>query len=191
MTKKQLAALLRILEREAAAYRALSGRPAPGQHPSEDKFAVSDGNICILLDAPIPILPMGERVDSLVQIVHNERKGETHFPVPESQIDRSSWTRWMRRGSGEPHGVELSAPVLHPDQLIFEDAGAAETSTEVTGKFDPQLLIDATDAVGDKPLFFLGFGPFNAHFPSLLVFPPEWTEQRDIEPMALVFPLRW
>ena len=191
MTKKQLAALLRILEREAAAYRALSGRPAPGQHPSEDKFAVSDGNICILLDAPIPILPMGERVGSLVQIVHNERKGETHFPVPESQIDRSSWTRWMRRGSGEPHGVELSAPVLHPDQLIFEDAGAAETSTEVTGKFDPQLLIDATDAVGDKPLFFLGFGPFNAHFPSLLVFPPEWTEQRDIEPMALVFPLRW
>lgn len=191
MTKKQLAALQRILEREAAAFQTLSGRPVPGQHPSEDKFAVSDGNICILLDVPLPNLPMGERLDSLVRIVHNERKGETHFPVPESQIDRPRWTRWSKRGGGEPHGVELSAPVLHPDQLIFEDAGAAEPSTEVTGKFDPQLLIDATDAVGDKPLFFLGFGPFNAHFPSLLVFPPEWTEQRDIEPMALVFPLRW
>ena len=191
MTKKQLAALQRILEREAAAYRALSGRPAPGQHPSEDKFAVSDGNICILLNVPLPNLPMGERVDSLVQIVHNERKGETHFPVPENQISRPHWIRLIKRGGSESQGVELFAPALHPDQLIFEDAEAAETSTEVTGKFDPQLLIDAMDAVGDKPLFFLGFGPFNAHFPSLLVFPPEWTEQRDIEPMALVFPLRW
>ena len=55
MTKKQLAALLRILEREAAAFQTLSGRPVPGQHPSQNKVAISDGNICVLLDAPIPV----------------------------------------------------------------------------------------------------------------------------------------
>ena len=93
MTKKQLAALLRILEREAAAFQTLSGRPVPGQHPSQNKVAISDGNICVLLDAPIPNLPMGERVDSLVRIVHNERKGKTHFPVPENQISRPHWIR--------------------------------------------------------------------------------------------------
>ena len=93
MTKKQLAALQRILEREVAAYRALSGRPTPGQHPSQDKYAISDGNICILLNEPLPNLPMGEPVDSLVQIVRNERKSQTHFPVPEDEIDRSYWAR--------------------------------------------------------------------------------------------------
>ena len=97
MTKKQLAALLRILEREAAAFQTLSGRPVPGQHPSQNKVAISDGNICVLLDAPIPNLPMGERVDSLVRIVRNERKGETHFPVPEGEIDHPRWAKQVRR----------------------------------------------------------------------------------------------
>lgn len=191
MTKKQLAALQRILEREATAYRALSGRPVPGQHPTEDKFAISDGNICILLNEPLPNLPMGERVDSLARIVQNERKGETHFPIPKSQISRPYWASQIRRDGGQPHGVELSAPVLRPDQLIFNDAGTAEIPMEVTGKFDPQLLIDATDAVDGSPLFFLGYGPSNAHFPSLLVMPPDYTECNCAEPIALVLPLRW
>lgn len=190
MTKKQLSALQRILERETAAYRALSGRPAPGQHPTEDKFAVSDGNICILLNEPLPDLPMGERVESLARIVQNERKGETHFPIPKSQISRPYWASQIRRGGDQPHRVELTAPVLRPDQLIFDDTGADETSTEVVGKFDPQLLVDATDAVGDEPLFFLGYGSFNSRFPSLLVMPPDWTEPNCTKPIVLVLPLR-
>lgn len=189
MTQKQLAALRRILDREAAAYRMLSGRSIPGQHPSEDKFAVSDGNICILSDTPFPDLKMGERVDSLTQIVQNERKSETHFPVPKDQIDRPRWARLIRRDGGQPHGVELSASVLRPDQLHFDDAGAVETP-EVVGKFDPQLLVDAADAVGGNPLFFLGYGPFNGHFPSLLVMPPDWTESNCAKPIALVLPMR-
>lgn len=190
MTKKQLAALQRILEREAAAYRALSGRPAPGQHPSEDKFAVSDGNICILLDVPLPNLPMGERVDSLVRIVRNERKGETHFPVPEGEIDHPRWAKQVRRCNNQIQGIALSAPIIRPDQLNFEEARIAETATEVTGKFDPQLLVDATDAVSGRPLYFLGYGPFNGHFPSLLVMPLDWNECNCTKPIALVLPLR-
>ena len=190
MTKKQLAALQRILDREMAAYRALSSRPTPGQHPSENKFTICDGNICILLNNPLPDLPMGERVDFLIQIVRNERKGETHFPVPEHQIDRPRWTRLIRRDGGQPHGVELSVPVLRPDQLHFDDVGTTETPTEVMGKFDPQLLVDAIDAVGGSPFFFLGFGPFNGHFPSLLVMPPDWTERDCTKPIALVLPMR-
>lgn len=59
MTREQINALRRILEREAVTYQARIGRPAPGQHQSEDKTAVTDGNICVLLDAAIPDLPMG------------------------------------------------------------------------------------------------------------------------------------
>lgn len=190
MTKRQLSALQRILEREAAAYQALSGRPAPGQHPSENKFAVSDGNICILSDELFSDLKMGERVDSLAQIVRNERKGETHFPVPEHQIDRSYWARQIGRGGDQLHGVELSAPVLHPDRLHFDNVGVAEVPTEIMGKFDPQLLVDAADAIGGSPLYFLGYGPFNGHFPSLLIMPPGWTESNCTKPIALVLPMR-
>lgn len=190
MTNKQLAALQRILEREAAAYRALSGRPAPGQHPSEDKFAVSDGNICVLLDAPLPDLPLGERVDSLAKIVWDERKSEAHYPVPGEQVDRSRWARQIKREGDRPHGILISAPITRPNQLLLDDAGTAETPTEVVGKFDPQLLVDAADAIGNGPLFFLGYGPFNGHFPSLIVMPPDWTESNCNKPIALVFPLR-
>ena len=191
MTKKQLAALQRILDREEAAYQVLSGRPSPGQHPSQDKYAVSDGEICILSDVPFPDLKMGGRVDSLARIVQGERTSEAHFPVPETQIDLSRWARQINRCNSRPHGVEISAPIIHPDQLQIYQAEAVASSKEITGKFDPQLLVDAVDAVGGNPLFFLGYGPFNSHFPSLLVFPPEWTEERGVDPIALVFPLRW
>ena len=191
MTKKQLAALQRILDREEAAYRMLSGRPAPGQHPSQNKYAISDGDICILMDAPLPDFPLGGRVDSLAKIVWNERKSETRYPVPEDQINRSRWERKIKRCGDQLHGVELSVPILHPEQLAIYRAEAAASSKEVTGKFDPQLLVDAVDVVGESPILFLGYEPFNSHFPSLLVFPPEWTEERGAEPIALVFPLRW
>ena len=187
MTRKQLSALQRILDREAAMHQVLSGRPSPGQHPSQGKYAVSDGDICILSNEPFPDVKLGGRADSLAQIVQNERKSEAHFPVPEDQVDRSRWARWARRPD---RGVELTAPILHPDQFVIYEA-EAKSSTEVSGKFDPQLLVDAVDAVGGNPLLFLGYGPFNSHFPSLLMFPPEWTEERGADPIALVLPLRW
>lgn len=167
-----------------------SGRLASGQHPSEDKYAVSDGNICILSDVPFPDLRMGERADSLAQIIKNERKGETHFPVPENQIDRSYWMRQIGRYKGRPHGIKISAPIVHSDQMHFSDTGTANSPMEVMGKFDAQLLVDAVDAVGDKPFFFLGYGPFNGHFPSLIVMPPDWTEPNCTKPIALVLPMR-
>ena len=189
MTKRQLSALQRILDREAAAYQVLSGRPSPGQHPSQGKFAISDGNICILMDALLPGIPLGGRVDSLARIVQNERKGETHFPVPEDQIDRSRWARQIGRPGDRLRGVKLTAPILHPDQLPIYEAEAI-ASSKVSGKFDPQLLVDAVDIVGESSLLFLGYGPFNGHFPSLLVMPPDWTEFNSAKPIALVFPLR-
>ena len=191
MTKKQLAALQRILDREEAAYQVLSGRPSPGQHPSQGKFAISDGDICVLSNTPFPDLKLGGRVDSLAQIVQNERRGETHVPVPENQIDYSRWARQIGRSGDRMHGVEISAPILHPDQLQIYQAEAAASSKEITGKFNPQLLIDAVDIVGESSLLFLGYGPFNGHFPSLLVMPPDWTEFNSAKPIALVFPLRW
>lgn len=198
MTKKQLAALRRILDREKAAYQVRSGRPAPGQHPSEDKYAITDGTICVLMDGPEAALPVGEQADTFARSVRNERKSEAHFPVPADQINVNKWRTQTKRQSSQSQGAELTAPILRPEQLCVDDLDAPtkqlrvdnlDTSTVVVGHFDPQLLVDAAEAVGGNPLFFLGYGRFNSRFPSLLVMPPEWTELNCTGPIALILPL--
>ena len=210
MTKKQLAALQRILAREKAAYQVCSGRPAPGQHPSEDKYAITDGTICVLMDGPEAALPVGEQADTFARIVRNERKSEAHVPVPADQINVSKWRTQAKRQSSQSQGAELTAPILRPEQLCVDDLDAPtkqlrvddldaptkqlrvddlDTSTVVVGHFDPQLLVDAVEAVGGNPLFFLGYGRFNSRFPSLLVMPPEWTELNCTNPIVLILTL--
>lgn len=192
MTKKQLAALQRILAREAAAYQGRSDRPAPGQHPSRDKYAVTDGTICVLMDSPAPDLPMGEQADSFIEIVQNERKSEAHFPVPADQISVPKWKTQIKQQKQE---IEISAPIIRPEQLTVSDLDATDAPTVVVGHFALQLLVDAAEAVGGDPLFFLGYGRFNSRFPSLLVMPPMWIDRSGAEsmaqdPIALVLPLR-
>lgn len=187
MTRKQITALQRILAREAAEYQVRSGHPVPGQHPSGDKYTVTDGITCVLLDTPAPTLPMGEQADTFFEIVQKERKNEAHFPVPSDQISAS---RWRGQTKQQRQGVELSAPILYPEQLRVDDLGTAAAPTVIKGQFDPQLLVDAAEAVGSEPLLFLGYGPFNKHFPSLLVMPPTWTEFNCTKPIALVLSMR-
>lgn len=91
MTRKQIHALHRILDREVATYQARIGRPVPGQHQSEGKVAVTDGRICVLLDALIPDLPMGERANSFASIIRHERESDSYFPVPTNQVLVSDW----------------------------------------------------------------------------------------------------
>lgn len=186
MTKKQLAALQRILDRERVAYQVRSDRPAPGQHPSENKYAITDGYVCVLMNSPCPGLPIGERADYLAKIVRNERKCGKHLPILCDQIDMRYWTEKAKYYSDSAYGITLFASAIHPDQLAL-DMGAAEG---VSGRFHPQQLMDAAIAVGGNPLCFLGFGPLNGHFPSLLMFHPEWTERNCSEPIALVTSLR-
>lgn len=192
MTKKQLAAIQRILAREAAEFQVRPDRPFPGQHPSENKYAVTDGIICVLMDSPVSALPLGEQADTFARIVRNERKSEAHFPVPVNQIDISRWKAQAKKQRSQTQRIELSAPILLPEQLRVDDLDAP---TVVEGHFDPQLLVDAAEAVGGDPLFFLGYGRFKRHFPSLLVMPPMWLDKSVAEsmtqdPIALVLSLR-
>ena len=196
MTKKQLAALQRILDREVAAYQVRSGRPAPGQHQSEDKVAITDGDICVLLDTLLPELPVGEQADSFARIFRNERESGGHLPVTMEQINVTCWKELAKEWNRQTdiHGVELSAfqsaVQLNVDPAVPRQAVPVGNSSSVNAQFDPQLLVDAAEAVGGKPIYFLGFGCFNHHYPSLLVIPPKWTENGAAEPIALVFPIR-
>lgn len=186
MTRKQINALCRILEREAVTYQARIGRPAPGQHQSEDKVAVTDGNICVLLDVTIPDLPMGDRADSFASIIRNERNSDRYFPVSADQIRVSDWRALAKKQAEDGSGIELN---IQPDS---DPSGPGQSILNlITGRFNPQLLVDAVDAVGGKPQFFLGMGRFNFRFPSLLVFPPDWRDNDVSGPVVFVLSLRF
>ena len=185
MTKQQINALHRILEREAVTYQARIGRPTPGQHQSEDKVAVTDGNICVLLDATIPDLPMGERADSFAAIIRNERNSDSYFPVSADQIRVSDWRALVKKQTGDGSSIELT---VQPDS---DPSGPRQSILNlIMGRFNPQLLVDAVDAVGGKPQFFLGMGRFSSRFPSLLVFPTSWRDNGSSGPVVLVLSLR-
>lgn len=186
MTKKQINALRRILEREAVTYQARIGRPAPGQHQSEDKVAVTDGNICVLLDVTIPDLSMGDRADSFASIIRNERSSDSYFPVSADQIGVSDWRALAKKQAGDGSGIELT---VQPDS---NPSGSEQSILNpIMGRFNPQLLVDAVDAVGGKPQFFLGMGRFSSRFPSMLVFPPDWQDNDTSGPVVFVLSLRF
>ena len=182
MTQKQIVALRRILDWEVETYQVRMGRPAPGQHQSEDKVAVTDGNICVLLDNLSPELPIGERADTFVAIVRNERTSDGYFPIPANQIRISEWRALARKRTGDAPGVELTVRQDNKFELPYLSL--------ISGRFNPQLLVDAVDVVGGKPQLFMGIGRFNARFPGLLAFPSPWTESGDYGPVVLLFSLR-
>lgn len=185
MTRKQINALHRILEREAVTYQARIGCPTPGQHQSEDKAAVTDGNICVLLDATIPDLPMGDRADSFASIIRNERSSDSYFPVSADQVRVSDWRALAKKQGGDGPGIELT---VQPDS---DPSGPGQSILNlIMGCFNPQLLVDAVDAVGGKPQFFLGMGLFSSRFPSLLVFPAGWRDNGSSGPVVLILSLR-
>lgn len=175
-----------ILEREAVTYKARIGRPAPGQYQSGEKVAVTDGDICVLLDATIPDLPMGERADSFVSIIRNERNSDSYFPVSADQIRGVDWRALAKKQAGDGSDIE---PNVQPDS---DPSGPGQSILNlITGHFNPQLLVDAVDAIGGKPQFFLEMGRFSFRFPSLLVFPPDWRDNDVSGPVVFVLSLRF
>lgn len=108
IAQKQLTALRRILNRESETYQARIGRPAPGQHQSEDEVVVTDGRICVLMDALSPELPVRERADSFASIVRKERLSDGYYPVSADQIRITSWRALARKQADDVSGVEFT-----------------------------------------------------------------------------------
>lgn len=182
MTQKQLAALRRILNREAETYQARIGRPVPGQHQSEHKVAITDGRICVLMDVLFPELPIGGRADSFASIVRKERASDSYYPVSADQSRITSWRALARKQVDDVSGVEITVQPENKFELPYVHP--------IIGRFNPQLLVDAVDAIGRKPQIFLGMGPFSERFPSLLVFPSGWMDNGELGPVAFVLALR-
>lgn len=74
MTKKQLAALNRIVEREQTRYDETQSEALAGVHSSEKHFAVTDGTMVVLFAEQPEGIPVGDRTGTYDKYVQDYLK---------------------------------------------------------------------------------------------------------------------
>lgn len=173
MNEKQVAVLQRIIRRETARQEVHPERPRPGLHPSGDKSAITDGEICVFLCHPVDGLPEGDRMDSLANIVERELYLGTHLRLPDTVVAPQFWRNLQtKRSAREQPSLELSAH---------------KQDKQVATRFKAQLLLDAVGVVGSSVRMDLEYGRFT-NAPTLLVRQLGWAEKDGTGPVVLILP---
>lgn len=179
MLKKQIAALNRILSREA-----LTRKDKPcGVHPAGDGYIVADGRCAVLLREKPDGFPEADRQDDIFKQIQNDRDHGDHILALSVTSDIiQEWRRLSKDWkAGKTHKTG-AVPVEISAQL--------EDGSKVSGFFNPILLVDATEAVGTGCMFYIGHNVrWNSHWPTLFVYPKDWMESTP-EIMGFVLPLR-
>lgn len=195
MTKKQLAALQRIIDREAS--RIAWGKERlketdqdsmreAGLHPSRDRYVVTDGNVAIIFrDKPEGVHEV-ERMDGLYDIMRTEIEFNDQFydHLLALTVTASRINEWKHMSFAWKAGKTSKTGAI-PVKLTAqrEDGGTLE------GFYDPRYVLDAAEAIGPGAMLYIGRYSKNSPFCSLLVFPRDWMENKD-HVTGYVLPLR-
>lgn len=176
MTKKQLAALQRIIDIEQ--YKRPNS-PA-GVHPTNEHFIVTDGYVAVMFSEQPDGLNMAEPMESIFKIIMEDMNHGNHCLVSES-VDLNGWRQLARDWKkGKDHKSGATPVVL---------STTTDRGETIIGTFNPRILVDAVEAVGTGAMLYLGYRQNYSHYPTLLVYPKDWMES-GCDPMALVMPLR-
>lgn len=181
MTKKQIAALDRIISREQFRKRDSHDSYNYGIHPSNDVFAVTDGCVCVILQENIEDFRMADRCNFFEDIVQEDLETGTHS-LSDTKIDAAAWKKAARSYNRKV------------DKGLAVEVHAVDNSgNEVWGEFDPQLILDAVEVVGAGAMLYLGYGcpkGQKRRHPTLLVLPKDWMDGSSTNPYAYVLPLK-
>lgn len=166
-TKKQMNAFGNIFARCPAPKRAV--------HKADGLNVVTDGSVCVILDEQPDGFPTDDSGKFYVDFCNVELGG--NHKLIDSPVKVEDLKAAIRAWKEERKHPKFSTP----DQPRVEISGNG-----MTVPFDPRLLLDAMNAVGPKPMFYLGYRCAEYHrFPTLIVSP-------DLNrlPYAIVMPLR-
>ena len=191
MTKKQLAALQRILDREASRIEwkkqnRKEGDPVveetAGVHPSREQYVVSDGYVAVIFPEKPEGLLEAERNDDLYDLIWNDINGYDHFfALTVTAAHISEWKQqakpWKAGKTNKTGAVPVKLTAQKPD---------GET---VEGFYDPRYLVDVVEAIGPSAMLYIGRYSRHSPFCSLLVYPKNWMEEHDPK-VGYVLPLR-
>lgn len=194
MTKKQNAALQRIIDREA--YRIDLEKKnqkmdtgierKAGVHPSWERYIVTDGMVAVIFCEKPDSVPEAERMDGLWDIMRKEVECSDRFTdhflaltVTASHI--SEWKKLSKDWKAGKTNKTGAVPVKLTAQN--SDGGTVE------GFYDPRYLVDAVEAIGPGAMLYIGRYSKQSCFCSLLVFPKNWMKAAD-HAIGYVLPLR-
>ena len=198
MTKKQIAALWRIIKREQSMYdtAALNANKfrsnhktiAPkqaGVHPSLEKYIVTDRCVAVIFSKKPPELPGAERNNGLYEQIQCDISAHRHIlALTVTAAHISEWKRLSKPWrAGNPY--RISAP---PAQV----AAQSPDDRTVVGLYNPCYLIDAVEAIGPGAMIYIGRSVYDSGvcLNTLLIYPQNWMENPDHE-IAYVLPRRY
>lgn len=191
ITKKQAAALQRVIDREAShierkKQNRKKGDPAvdetAGVHPSHEKYIVTDGYVAIVFPERPAELPEAERNDGLYDLIRNDIYGYNHFlALTVTAAHISEWKQQAKPWKAGKNYKTGATPVKLSAQTF--DGGTVE------GFYDPRYLVDAVEAIAPGAMIYIGKYSRSSPFCSLLVYPKNWMGNADSK-VGYVLPLR-
>lgn len=191
MTKKQIAALQRVIDREVSriAWKKQNRKEGDlvveetaGAHPSHEKYVVTDGYVAVIFPEKPTELPEAERNDGLYDMMWGDIVNYDHFlALTVTATHISEWKQqakpWKAGKTHKTGAVPVKFSVQAPDGGTIE------------GYYNPCYLLDAVEAIGPGAMIYIGKYSRNSPFCSLLVYPKNWMENADSK-IGYVLPLR-
>lgn len=194
MTKKQTAALLRIIGRESSRIewekrneKMDTGiEKTAGVHPSWEHHIVTDGIVAVIFHEKPDGLPEAERMDGLYDVMRREIEQSNpfydHFLALTATADHIR--EWKEQAKPWKAGKDSKTGAVPVKLTAKKDDGG-----EIEGFYDPRYLLDAVEAIGPGAMLYIGRYSAASPLCSLLVFPKNWMEDND-HVTGYVLPLR-
>lgn len=188
MTKKQLAALQRIVDREAhqIELKKQDGKESipriAGVHPSRDRYVVTDGYVAVAFcDKPDGMVD-AERMDGLYDLVRKDFEDYDHFRTLTVTADNIK--EWKQQAKPWRYGKTEKTGAVPVKLSAQNNSGGT-----VEGFYNPSYLVDVAEAIGPGAMFYIGRYSQHSPFCSLLVFPKDWMENNEYA-IGYVLPIR-
>lgn len=175
MTKKQLAALQRIINRD---FGRLSGA-----HPSCDHYVVTDGSVAVIFCGKPDGVPEAERIDWLYETIQKdiECHGRYHDHFLALTVTADHISKWKKQVKPWKEGKTYKYDVV-PVRLTAQ----INNGGVVKGLYKPRYLLDAVEVIGPGAMLYVGG---HNGVSSLLVLPKNWMEN-DCHVVGYVLPVR-
>lgn len=186
MTKKQTAALQRIIDRETCRYacKKETERKTAGVHPGGNGWnVVTDGYVAVLFpDGLSHDLPWSE--DSLSGIYDMVRKETRYDHFLAHTVTVEDIREWKKLSKPWKAGLTHKTGAV-PVHLTAHklDGGTLD------GYYDPRYLVDAVEAIGPGAMIYISKYSGYSSFCSLLIYPKDWMEDSE-HTVGYVMPLR-
>jgi hypothetical protein len=163
MTKKQLAALNRIMEREQVRYDRTKPGDTAGVHPSGERFAVTDGSVILLFVEKPEGVPEAEHTDTFEKFVqdylteYDEYLVDAPPTVDDCKEVIRNWEKMDQSGK----------PLLPRITITAHD----DNGEPITSYFNAQLYIDLLESVGPyHDIYMVNSRSVHFPLPCLLVY---------------------